>query len=311
MTERNHSFSAIVQALSQTDSYPHHPAQIAVRQTHISWVFLTGPFVYKIKKSVHFVFLDYSTFDKRRHFYNEEVCLNQRLAPNAYLNVVPVLDSQGQFVVGDGSSISKGDRIVEHAVKMRRLPDDKMLDRLVLGGNVDTEATTRLARKLVSFHQKAATARASFYGGPAAVWQKWSENFRETESFVGRAISAQQYDVIRDFAGGFFSEHKSLLEARLREGWVCEGHGDLRAEHLCMTDDIVVFDCIEFNEGFRYGDVISEIAFLAMDLDFLLHRRLVITSSKPTRIYPKTRRCSAFCPFTNVIALMCAARLNA
>ncbi|MGH7846475.1 MAG: AAA family ATPase [Candidatus Binatia bacterium] len=268
MTERNDSFSAIVHALSQTDCYPHHPARIEVRQTHISWIFLSDPFVYKIKKPVRFDFLDYSTLDKRRHFCGEEMRLNQRLAPNVYLNVVPILEHQGNFVVGDGLAIPRDGRIVEHAVKMRRLPDDKMLDRLVRRGNVGTETITRLARKLVSFHQKAATERASLYG-PAAVWQNWAENFRETESFVDRVISAQQYDAIRDFAGRFFSEHKFLFETRVREGRVCEGHGDLRAEHVCVTDDIVVFDCIEFNEGFRYGDVTSEVAFLAMDLDFL------------------------------------------
>jgi predicted kinase len=119
------------------------------------------------------------------------------------------------------------------------------------------------------------------------VWQKWADNFRETESFVGREISSAEYRRIRNFAEEFFRAHKSLLEARVHEGRVREGHGDLRAEHVCVTDGIVIFDCIEFNEGFRYCDVCSELAFLTMDLDYLgaeaLAQQLVETYASVSR----------------------------
>jgi uncharacterized protein len=269
MKESESSVSAIVRALSQKESYPHQPEEVEVRQSHISYVFLAGPIVYKIKKPVRFSFLDYSTLDKRRHFCKEEVRLNRRLAPDMYLDVVPILESEGRFVLGDGAATEQCGKKVEYAVKMRRLPEGQMLDRLIKNGRVGKEAMNRVAAKLVAFHAEAGTEKATVYGAPEAIWQRWSDGFRETEPFVGRTIRARQYRTIADFSAGFYRHHESLLAARARGGRVREGHGDLRAEHVCLTDGIVIFDCIEFSAGLRTCDVSSELAFLAMDLEFL------------------------------------------
>jgi hypothetical protein len=268
MKEGESSISAIVRALGRKEFYPHRPEEVEVRQSHISYVFLAGPIVYKIKKPVRFSFLDYSTLDKRRHFCKEEVRLNRRLAPDVYLDVVPILESEGRFILGDGASEHQGKK-VEYAVKMQRLPEAQMLAPLIKNGRVGKEAMDRLAAKLVAFHASVGTENASVYGAPEAIWQRWSESFRETEPFVGRTIGARQYRAIADFSAGFYRNHESLLAARVRAGRVREGHGDLRAEHVCLTDGIVIFDCIEFSAGLRTCDVSSELAFLAMDLDFL------------------------------------------
>ena len=268
MKESAGSIAAIVHALSRKEFYPHQPEEVEVIQSHISYVFLAGPIVYKIKKPVRFSFLDYSTLDKRRHFCKEEVRLNRRLAPDVYLDVVPILENEGSFVLGDGATEHSGKK-VEFAVKMRRLPEAQMLASLIRNGQVGTEAMDRLAAKLVAFHAGAGTENANVYGAPEVIWQRWSESLRETEPFVGHTIGARQYRAIKDFSTGFYREHESLLAARPRAGRVREGHGDLRAEHVCLTDGIVIFDCIEFSAGLRTCDVSSELAFLAMDLDFL------------------------------------------
>jgi hypothetical protein len=269
MRQSDGSFPALVEALSRAEIYPHHPAQVEVRQSHISYVFLAGPCVYKIKKPVRFVFLDYSTIDKRRHFCKEEVRLNRRLAPDVYLGVVPILESEGSFMLGEGLATACSGRTVEYAVKMLRLPQERMLDSLIAEGGVGKTEMERLAAKLVRFHAEAGTEQAIVYGSPAAIWQKWSDSFGETEPFVGWLISAGQYRAIAEFSAAFHRGHEALFVERALRGRVCEGHGDLRAEHVCLTDGIVIFDCIEFNAGLRTCDVSSELAFLAMDLDFL------------------------------------------
>src|SRR5215475_9603745 len=151
MKESAGSTAPIVHALSRKEFYPHRPEEVEVRQTHISHVFLSGPIVYKIKKPVRFSFLDYSTLDKRRHFCKEEVRLNRRLAPDVYLDVVPILENEGRFVLGDGVTEHSGKK-VEFAVKMRRLPEAQMLATLIRNGQVGTEAMDRVAAKLVAFH---------------------------------------------------------------------------------------------------------------------------------------------------------------
>src|SRR5262249_53562779 len=158
----------------------------------ISYVFLAGPVVYKIKKPVRFSFLDYSTLDRRRHFCKEEVRLNRRLAPDVYLDVVPILENEGRFFLGDGAPEHSG-TTDEFAVKMRRLPEAQMLATLIRNGQVGTETMDRLAAKLVAFHAGARTENATVYGAPEVIWQRWSESLRETEPFVGRTIGARQY----------------------------------------------------------------------------------------------------------------------
>jgi aminoglycoside phosphotransferase family enzyme len=257
----------LIAAMCRGDFYPHRPPGLQVRQTHISYVFLAGPYVYKIKKSLRLPFLDYSTLEKRRHFCQEEIRLNRRLAPAIYLGVVPILKRGESFVLAENSSAVGN--VIEYAVKMKRLPDDQILNFRIEHDSVKPDHIRSLAKKLASFHQAASVEKAGTFGAPEAVGARVLANFQETERFIDRTISAKLFEKIRAYSEAYLRENFALLRSRIAEGRVCEGHGDLRAEHVCFIDDIDVFDCIEFDEALRYGDSASEIAFLSMDLDFL------------------------------------------
>lgn len=256
--------------MSRPEFYPERPTKVELIQTHISCVFLAGEFVYKIRKPVRFAFLDYSTIERRYHFSQEEVRLNGRLAPGIYLAVLPILRKGGGLVLGEEvSSIDASAEVAEYAVKMRRLSDDRMLERLVLENRAGKDDMTRIAVRLAEFHAAAADDRANTYGQPDAIAQAVLGNIAECEPCVGETLSRQEYDRIQNFQRSFLETRKGLLGERLAQGRVREGHGDLRCEHICLTDGIIVFDCLEFSERLRYGDVASDLAFLAMDLDRL------------------------------------------
>ena len=255
----------LIQAMMCADFYPHFPDSVELRQTHISYVFLAGDYVYKVKKPVRFVFLDYSTLEKRRHFCHEEIRLNRRLAPTVYLDVIAIVQNDGRFMLTE----SPGERVFEYTVKMRRLPEDYFLDRRIQQAKAQKEDFDRIATKLADFYATAATDQASLYGSPEAIRRKLEENLKEVEPLIGETLTLKEFRRIQDYNDHFFAQHGNLLEMRVRDGRVKEGHGDLRAEHICLEDDPVIFDCIEFSAEFRYCDAASEIAFLSMDLDYL------------------------------------------
>lgn len=267
-TESSARLPALAAAMREPGFYPHRPASVEFKQTHISYLFLAGEYVYKVKKPVRFPFLDYSTLEKRLHFCREEVRLNRRLAPDVYLGVARISRAPDGYRLDDADA--KTDMPpVEYAVRMVRLPEERLLDRLAASGRVTPEEIRAIARKLVSFHRSAASDRAALYGAPEAIRRQVEENFRETEAFVGRTVSERMLGRARDYSLDFLAAHRALFEARVKEGKVREGHGDLRSEHICLVPGLPIFDCVEFSEPFRYGDAASEIAFLAMDLDFL------------------------------------------
>ncbi len=258
----------LISAMTKPDFYPHQPATVELKQTHISYVLLAGEYVYKVKKPVRFAFLDYSTIDKRYHFCKEEIRLNRRLAPKVYLGVIPITEQDGNFAIGREGDLG-GSTIVDFAVKMHRLPKDRMLDTLLIKEEIGNEEICAIAKKLASFHECAATDQASTYGSPEEIWQRFATNSKETEQFVGKTISRKDFKEIKEYGRRFITKNQKLFKARASNLKIREGHGDLRAEHICLIDDIAIFDCIEFDERLRYCDVASEIAFLAMDLDFL------------------------------------------
>ena len=262
------NLSPLIAAMLRPQFYPHNPSKVELRQTHISYVILAGPYVYKVKKAVKFDFLDYSTLENRRHFCEEEMRLNRRLAPNTYLATVRIGRANGDFFL-DEKNLTDGQRIVEYAVKMNRLPENRMLKTLVLDGAAKTTHILAVAKKLAAFHEKAPRENSARYGSLQAIASKLSENFRDTRRFVGQTIGRRSFDAIQDFNNAFLKANSDLLERRISAGRVRECHGDLRAEHICLIDAIEIFDCVEFDESLRYGDVASEIGFLAMDLDFL------------------------------------------
>ncbi len=259
----------LLDAMLNPAFYPGPPGEVKLEQTHASLVFLAGDLVYKVKKAVDFGFLDFSTLEKRAWYCREEIRLNRRLAPEVYLEAVEIReDEEGALHLGgDG-------KIVEYAVKMRRLPKEKML-KVILKGDFDRSLPGKLAEKIASFHKEAKTGgKIDEIGSLATIHRNHEENFRQTEGYIGVTIPRGQYDFIKDCAFDFLKRQEGLFNRRVREHRIRECHGDLHLEHICLDDGISIFDCIEFNERFRFADVAAEVAFLAMDLDLNGHEPL-------------------------------------
>ena len=252
----------IVQALLAPESYPDATPGVEMMQTQMSFVFITGDYVYKVKKPVDLGYLDYTTLEKRRFFCQREVELNRRLCPDAYLGVEPITRNKGGIYLGGEG------KIIEYAVKMRRLPKEAMMDVLLSDSRVSTEMVARVAHKLAEFHQRAETnAEINAFGDLDIITQNTEENFAQTKKYIDSTISQKHYQCIRDYTEGYIGGNTSLFHKRITDGRIRDCHGDLHAAHVCFTDDICIYDCIEFNDRFRYCDVASEVAFLAMDLD--------------------------------------------
>jgi len=252
----------ITQALMESRAYPDTPPRVEMMQTQMSFVFLAGEYVYKFKKPVNLGFLDYTTLDKRLFYCQREVELNRRLCPDAYLGVVPITRDKGGITVeGQGE-------VIEYAVKMRRLPQEAMLNVLLGKDRVSAEMLTGVAKRLADFHEKAETSAAiSAFGELDTITTNTGENFSQTEKYIGTTISQEEYRHIKDYTEEFIEKNTALFGKRVADGRIKDCHGDLHAAHICFTNDICIYDCIEFNDRFRYCDVASEIAFLAMDLD--------------------------------------------
>jgi aminoglycoside phosphotransferase family enzyme len=252
----------LIQALLVPDVYPEKPPRVELVQTQISYVFLAGEYVYKIKKPVDMGFLDYTTLEKRLFYCRKEVELNRRLSTDVYLGVVPITKKNGVYLIG-----GEGEAL-EYAVKMRRLPQDAMMDVLLKQNKVTPEMVGQVADLLVNFHQKAATSEEiTRLGGIDAVIKNTSENFEQTDKYFGIIIEPETYRRIKDFTEGFLKTNEALFHKRMNEGKVRDCHGDLHAAHICFYKGISIYDCIEFVDRLRYTDVVADIAFLAMDLD--------------------------------------------
>jgi aminoglycoside phosphotransferase family enzyme/predicted kinase len=232
------------------------------RITHASRVFLIGEHVWKLKRPVDFGFLDFRTLEARRHFCEEEVRLNRRLAPGVYLGVVPVHDSpEGPALGGDGP-------IVDWAVHMRRLPDAASAAAMLAAGRLGPERLAELADKLAAFLRDAPLTPE--LGSPAKLRENLDENFAQVEPFVGEVLERATFDDVRGFQYATLDADRHRFAARVAGGKIREGHGDLRLEHVYFLpppDGVVAIDCIEFNRRFRCGDVAGEAAFLAMELE--------------------------------------------
>jgi uncharacterized protein len=212
---------------------------------------------------VNFGFLDFTTLEKRRHFCEQELILNRRLCPDIYLGLVTISEAGGAFFL-DGPGTP-----VEYAVKMVRMPEEKMMARVMAQGGVDKETMDRIVAILVPFYAKAATGEEiSRFGTAAAVGVNVLENFAQTRDFIGcPALSSGQHARLSAYARDFLAREE-LFMRRIEAGRIRDCHGDLYSANICLADSIHIYDCIEFNERFRYCDVASDVAFLAMDLDF-------------------------------------------
>ncbi|MFH1147732.1 MAG: AAA family ATPase [Pseudomonadota bacterium] len=252
-----------IEGLLRPEAYPHPTGQIRLIQTHISYVLMTGEIVYKIKKPVTFGFLDFTTLDKRKYFCEREVILNQRLSPEIYIGVQPITAAgHDYFVNGPG-------RPVEYAVKMRQMPQDRMMDALINKKEIQEWMIDRIVDKLVPFYERAAVGPGiDFYGEIPQIRFNVEENFLQITSYVSRALSKKRFEAIQSYALSFLKDKSALFQERIKSGKIRDGHGDLYSANICIAEDVHIYDCIEFNERFRYGDVASDLAFLAMDLDY-------------------------------------------
>ena len=253
----------LVRALLGPEAYAHPTEALSLRETHASWVILAGAYAYKVKKPVDLGFLDFSTIQRRVTDCVEEVRLNRRLCPDVYLGVVDVVMRDGTYFLGGPG------RSVEPAVWMRRLPESGMLPNLLARGQVDTQLVQRIARHLADFHATATTGPGvDEFGSLATVRANWDESFVQMAPFLGRTISEETDAAIATYVHRFLSEQAALLERRVADGRIRDGHGDLHAASICVEPErLHFFDCLQFAPRFRCADVAAEVAFLAMDLE--------------------------------------------
>ncbi|UCF88951.1 MAG: AAA family ATPase, partial [bacterium] len=271
----------IIRELSRPGAYPHPVEGVKVIQTHISVVFLAGDRAYKVKKPVDFGFLDFTTLEKRLHFCREELRLNRRLSEGVYLGIASVLEgAEGlnfSMKIMDDPSVSETipDPGVEYAVVMKRLDESRILSALLEEGSVQPADMEAIAQRIAKFHLKAESSRdITSKGGKKAVIFNTEEDFEQIKPFVGDTLSKETFERIAQYTRTFIKVNSELFAAREAEGWIRDGHGDLHTQHICLTDGIQIFDCIEFNERFRYGDVLVDAAFLTMDLERLGFKEL-------------------------------------
>lgn len=259
----------IVKTLSNPATYPEPTKKVEIAQTQMSVVFLIDKFVYKIKKPVNLGYLDYTTLDKRQHLCEQEIKLNRRLCPEVYLGVVAITLDKGKITMG-----GRGEAI-EYAVKMRKLPHDRMMDVLLAKSLVTPSMIVRVADRVADFHNKAETSPdIGKFGSLETVSFNTEENFSQTEPYIGRAFALEQYNRLVRYTRDFIKNQAILFNKRVSDGKIKDCHGDLHAQHICFTDNICIYDCIEFNDRFRYVDVAAEVSFLSMDLDRWGHPEL-------------------------------------
>lgn len=264
MNDRVEVHERLISFLESPASYPHGPPEVLAIQTHISWVFIAPPFVFKVKKAVNLGFLDFSTLEKRHHFCQREVELNRRLCSEVYLGVVPIYRSGSDF------SFKTGDEVAEYSVKMKQLPRGWFLSELLAKGLVGEKEINRVISCLHRFYEsEKPNGEIEEWGMPGKLKISTDENFSQVESFVGKTITPAAFEVIRHFTNRFYAVNEDLFRERTRQRRIRDCHGDLHLDHIHLTpESTTIFDCIEFNDRFRFIDIANDLAFLAMDFDF-------------------------------------------
>lgn len=251
----------LIKSLQNTALYPHPVDSFKLIETHISWVLLTGSYAYKIKKPLNLGFLDFSSLAKREYYCQEEIRLNSRLAPNIYLDVVAISGNEVQPEL-DGLG-----EAIEYAVKMRQFLPENTFDHLLLNGFLSSMYIKQAAMIIADFHKQLPSASAStLFGNPDNVFVPVQENFNQIEQWGGLTQSG----ILEPLRNWCVQQHAKLVPIfmqRKQEGYICECHGDLHLGNLALIDNRVVpFDGIEFNPALYWIDVVSDVAFLVMDL---------------------------------------------
>lgn len=259
---------AIVRFLSSPDAYGPRVSTVEVKETHMSWLFLTPDRVFKLKKPLRAPFLDFSTLAAREKFCREEVRLNRRLAPFVYLRARPVTRA-----ADGGLSIAEDGEIVDWLVEMRRLPADKMLDQALMNGTAEEQAVDRALSYLFAFFLNAPSVAVEFGRYFATLERQHEES---AALLVDKAVSLPRRQILETInrLREIIQARPDWLSAPVRAGRIVEGHGDLRPEHICLTEPPAIIDCLEFNEDLRLVDPFDELSYLAMECRLLGARKL-------------------------------------
>lgn len=254
--------SSLIAGLRNPSCYPHPVQHIEVLETHISWVVLTGPYAYKIKKPLNLGFLDFSTLARRRHSCEEELRLNRRLAPWIYEAVVKIGGSPAQPQVG-GSGPA-----LEYALKMREFAQGALASRMLAGGLLRSAHIDALAARIAAFHARSGVAaHGSPYGSAQAVLAAARDNFAQLAGLLEDPVDKACVAELRAWTEREYNMRLTQFVARQADGFVRECHGDLHLANIVMLEDgLTPFDCIEFSPALRWIDVMNEVAFLVMDL---------------------------------------------
>ncbi len=243
-------------------------AGVQAVETHMSWVFLAGDRAFKLKKPVRFPYLDFSTLALREKYCQAELALNRRLAPDVYLGVRPLTLTEGERL-----QIGGGGEVVDWLVEMRQLPADRMLDRLIVGQFADGRIVDRLAERLAAFYRTAVRPETS----PQAYMAKLDAEQQLNRSTLSRrdcSVAPERAIAVLNRVDRALSTYRPQLEERAAQGWLVDGHGDLRPEHICFQNGVIIFDCLEFNDALRQVDPVDEIAYLAIECSRLGADRL-------------------------------------
>lgn len=256
--------SPLIEAMLQPGFYPHpvtSPVQLI--QTHVSYVFLTGDYAYKVKKTVNFGFLDYSTLEKRLHFCQEELRMNRRSAPELYLEVLPICQEGGAYQLG-----GKGE-IVEYVLKMLAFNQDDLWSARFASGLIGETDMEELGKVVAHFHSQTITDDyIAQFGEIPKVRESVDDNYAQTQKYIGGPQTQQQFDETKAYTDWVFSSMQDVFSRRIFLGKIRECHGDLHLRNIAQSGDkILLFDCIEFNEPFRFVDVIYDVAFAVMDVE--------------------------------------------
>lgn len=257
------SDNQLIQALQNRQLYDHPIKGFHTLETHLSWIILTGYFAYKIKKPVDFGFVNYTTLEKRYHYCREELRLNQTLAPQIYKEVISI---NGTF---EKPTINGQGAAIEYAVKMTEFRQEDLLNHLLYRNKLTAQMIDQLGDDIAQFHKGAACATASSqYGKPENVHQPVCDNFTTIRPLLSAAKELEQLQKIENWAN---LQHEILYKvflSRKQKGYIRECHGDIHLGNIVLLDNRpIIFDCIDFNDAFRWIDVMADLAFLAMDFE--------------------------------------------
>jgi len=256
--------SNLLENLINPNLYGKDIKNIKILQTHISYVVLTGKYAYKIKKPVNFGFLDFSTLEKRKYYCNQELRLNRRLCPDIYIDVIPITE------IGKNLQINGDGRVIEYALKMKEFSQKNIMTNLLKQEKINEDIIDKICYILTDFYKRSKhSEEINKFGLVETVKINTDENFQQTESVIDVTIKRKLYDFIKSNTNIFLNQKEDLFNERIENGHICDCHGDLHSGNIVVSGkNVYIFDCIEFNKRFRFSDITSDIAFLAMDLDY-------------------------------------------